>query len=71
MEVYVVREKAKQIVELLSDEERLKEEREKAQKIRERMAGVTGGVHYGYSGSGGYGSGYDSKYESYNNKSYG
>ena len=46
----------------------LEEEREKAKTIRERMSGIAGGTHYGGQ-TGGYGG--DSKYDSYNNKSYG
>ncbi|XP_072531344.1 epsin-3 isoform X2 [Salminus brasiliensis] len=42
-----VREKAKQLVSLLRDEERLKQERSQAHKTRERMAGVSGAAAYG------------------------
>lgn len=60
--LFIVREKSKQIVELLSNDEHLEEEREKAKKIRDRMAGVTGGMNYGgYSGSGS-GGNYGDKY---------
>jgi hypothetical protein len=74
-----VREKSKTIVELLSNEELLEEERVKAKTIRERMAGVVGGSGGGYS-AGGYGGssnyggssyGNQSKYESYNSKNVG
>lgn len=37
-----VREKTKQIIELLNDEKRLEEERESARKIREKLTGVSG-----------------------------
>ena len=65
-----VREKSKQIMELLSDDERIREERQKAKKLREKfgggkMGGVSGGgggsAYSGYGndnwGSGGYGEG--------------
>ena len=68
-----VREKSKQIVEILSDDERVREERQKARKLREKFGGNLGGVsggggnkYAGYgndstSGGGGYGdSGIDS-----------
>lgn len=46
---------------MLSNDELLEEEREKAKKIRERMSGITGSSSYGsYSSS--------SAYDSYNNK---
>ncbi|XP_066531529.1 epsin-3 isoform X3 [Hoplias malabaricus] len=42
-----VREKAKQLVALLRDEEKLRHERSQAHKTRERMAGVSSAVAYG------------------------
>lgn len=61
----IVRERSKAVVELLSNEQLLEEERVKAKTIRERMAGVVGGSSYGGYSGGGYsgGSGWgDSKY---------
>lgn len=55
-----VREKSKQIVEILSDDERIREERQKAKKLREKFGGNLGGV----SGGGG-----GSKYAGYGNDS--
>jgi len=49
-----VREKAKQIIELLGDDERIREERSKAKQLRERFGGVEGGANHsggGYSNS--------------------
>ncbi|XP_017557084.2 epsin-3 isoform X1 [Pygocentrus nattereri] len=42
-----VREKAKQLVSLLRDEEKLRQERSQAQKTRERMAGASSVMAYG------------------------
>lgn len=56
-----VREKSKQIVDILSDDERIREERQKAKKLREKFGGNLGGV----SGGGG------SKYAGYGNDSAG
>lgn len=56
-----VREKSKQIVEILGDDERIREERIKAKKLREKFGGSLGGV----SGSGG------NKYGGYGNDSAG
>lgn len=52
-----VREKAKQLVSLLSDDERLKNERAKALKAKERFAQNAMGVGSGSAGSGSAGSG--------------
>lgn len=67
-----VREKSKQLVEMLSDDERIREERSKAKQLRERfgtkMAGVgshdVGGIGGGGFGGGGGGS---SQYGGYGN----
>jgi epsin len=56
-----VREKSKQIVEILGDDERIREERIKAKKLREKFGGSLGGV----SGGGG------NKYGGYGNDSAG
>jgi epsin len=48
-----VREKAKQLVEILSDDERIREERQKARKLREKFGGNLGGVSGGAGGGGG------------------
>lgn len=58
-----VREKAQQIVELVGDDERIREERQKAKQLRERFGGNLGGVSNSGGGSsmegiGGGGSGY-------------
>ena len=58
-----VREKAQQIVELVGDDERIREERQKAKQLREKFGGNLGGVSNGGGGSsmegiGGGGSGY-------------
>jgi epsin len=50
-----VREKSKQIVEILSDDERVREERQKARKLREKFGGNLGGVSGGGSKYAGYG----------------
>eukprot|EP00540_Astrosyne_radiata_P017197 CAMPEP_0116849342 /NCGR_PEP_ID=MMETSP0418-20121206/15518_1 /TAXON_ID=1158023 /ORGANISM="Astrosyne radiata, Strain 13vi08-1A" /LENGTH=675 /DNA_ID=CAMNT_0004481051 /DNA_START=6 /DNA_END=2034 /DNA_ORIENTATION=+ len=50
-----VREKSKQIVELLGDDERIREERQKARKLREKFGGNLGGVSNSSGGGGGYG----------------
>ncbi|XP_051988007.1 epsin-3-like isoform X2 [Xyrauchen texanus] len=42
-----VREKSKQLVSLLRDDERIKQERSLAQKTRERMAGTSSAMGYG------------------------
>jgi len=47
-----VREKSKQIVELLGDDERIREERQKAKKLREKFGGSLGGVSGGGGGGG-------------------
>lgn len=48
-----VREKSKQLVELLSDDERIREERQKARKLREKFGGNLGGTGNGGGGGGG------------------
>ncbi|GKY91144.1 hypothetical protein MPSEU_000087200 [Mayamaea pseudoterrestris] len=58
-----VREKSKQLIEILSDDERVREERQKAKKLREKFGSKLGGVSGGAgASSGGYGgsSGWDS-----------
>lgn len=67
-----VRERAKQVIELLHDDKRIKIEREKAKTNRDKYVGVGnegrgqyGGGQYG-GGGGGYGGGHDS-YDSYGN----
>ncbi|XP_067952144.1 clathrin interactor 1-like isoform X2 [Watersipora subatra] len=52
-----VRTKVKEILELVGDDERLREERKKARKLRDKYVGVSGGYGYGGFGGGGYGSG--------------
>ena len=73
MVYHIVRERAKVVVGLLSNEELLEEERLKAKNIREKMSGVVGGSaggygassgsyggsSGGYGGAGSYGGGYD------------
>ena len=66
-----VREKAKQLIDTLGDDERVREERMKARKLREKfgggsLGGVSGGNRGGYGGSGGGGGGYgnESSWES-------
>jgi epsin len=58
-----VREKSKQVVEVLQDDERIREERQKARTLREKFSG-RGAVS---SGSGGGGGGGGVKYEGYGN----
>jgi len=56
-----VKEKAKQIIEMLSDNDQIREEREKAKNLRDKFGGNrnTGGEQYGgYGGSSGSGGGY-------------
>jgi epsin len=48
-----VREKSKQLIELLGDDERIREERSKAKQLRERFGGKLGGVGNISSGGGG------------------
>ena len=51
-----VREKSKQLIDILSDDERVREERQKAKKLREKFGSKMGGVSGGGGGSsGGYG----------------
>ena len=68
-----VREKSKQLVELLGDDERVREERMKAKQLRQKFGGNLGGVSSsggGYSGGGGGGGG-GSSYAGYGNDDYG
>jgi epsin len=56
-----VREKAKQLIEMLADDDRIREERQKARKLREKFGGVgssSGGVSGGGGGGGGQYAGY-------------
>jgi epsin len=50
-----VREKSKQLVELLADDERVREERQKARKLREKFGGISSTASGGGGGYGGYG----------------
>lgn len=53
-----VREKSKQVVELISDDERIREERTKAKQLREKFGGNLGGVsNFGGGGMTGIGGG--------------
>ena len=52
-----VREKSKQLVEMLSDNERIREERQKARKLREKLGATTMTASSAGSGSGGYSGG--------------
>jgi len=58
-----VREKSKQLVEILGDDERIREERQKARKMREKFGTSGGGGMASVSGGGGGGS----KYAGYGN----
>lgn len=49
-----VREKTKQIMELLQDDERIREERQKARKLREKFGGNLGGTGSAGGGGGAY-----------------
>ena len=53
-----VREKTKQLLDVLSDDERIREERQKARKLREKFGGSSGGVGGGGGGGGGAGGQY-------------
>lgn len=65
----IVRERSKFIVELLSNDDFLEEEREKAETIRKKMAGISG--NYGSYGSGGGSStSSGSRYDSYSSNLY-
>ena len=56
-----VREKSKQLVEILSDNDRVREERQKARKLREKFGGRAGAASSSGGGGGGYsGGGWDS-----------
>ena len=48
-----VREKTKQLLDILTDDERIREERQKALKLREKFGGKSGGVGGGGGGGGG------------------
>lgn len=61
-----VREKSKQLMEILGDDERIREERTKARQLREKFGGNFGGVSGGSSGSGG-GGGSGGRYAGYGN----
>lgn len=68
-----VREKAKQIVELLGSNEMIRDEREKARALRNKFVGIdsrNAGGNYGYSGSDSYSSGGRYGGNSNNNDSY-
>ncbi|KAL7452132.1 hypothetical protein ACHAWC_003875, partial [Mediolabrus comicus] len=62
-----VREKAKQITEMLADDERIREERMKARQLREKFAGRSMTSSNGRGGGGGGGGGGGSKYAGYGN----
>jgi len=73
-----VREKAKQVVELIGDDERIREERTKAKQLREKFGGNMGGLSSGggggsgmagIGGGGGGGGGGGSSYAGYGNDS--
>lgn len=57
LKIKPVRERAKQLVELLGDNERIREEREKARRLRDKFVGI--GVHGGVRGIGGALEGYE------------
>ena len=63
-----VREKSKQILELLEDDERIREERSKAKKLREKFGGMSSSSAGG-GGGGGFGNTSSSKYAGYGNDS--
>jgi len=52
-----VREKAKQIIELLADNERIREERQRAAQLREKFGGASGNMPSSDFGGGGFSSG--------------
>ena len=62
-----VREKSKQLMDMLSDDERIREERVKAKQLREKFGGSLGGVSS--NNSGGIGGGGSSQYGGYGNDS--
>jgi epsin len=65
-----VREKSKQVIEMLSDDDRIREERQKARKLREKFGGNLGGVsNQGGMNSGGGGGG-GGNYAGYGNDSW-
>lgn len=66
-----VREKAKQIVEMLSDDERVREERQKSRKLREKFGGNLGGVSSGGGGGGYAGYGNESSWNNTSDGGYG
>lgn len=63
-----VREKSKQLIDLLKDNELIREEREKARKLRDKYVGLGSGG--GFSG-GGYGGSYSSGGGGYGGDRYG
>merc|ERR1711971_1228911 len=65
-----VREKSKQLVELLSDDERIREERGKARQLREKFGGNMGSMSNRNEG-GGYGGYSNDRSDMYNGSSYG
>ena len=62
-----VREKSKQIVEMLGDDERIREERQKARQLREKFAGRGAVASNSGRGGGGTGANGGVKYEGYGN----
>lgn len=62
-----VREKAKALIELLGDNERIRDERDKARRLRDKFVGIgatggTTGISGGLGGAGGGGGGGGSRY---------
>lgn len=67
-----VREKSKQLIDLLKDNELIREEREKARKLRDKYVGLgSGGGFSGGGYSGGYGGSYSSGGGGYGGDRYG
>ncbi|KAK1745197.1 epsin family protein [Skeletonema marinoi] len=62
-----VREKAKQVTDILGDDERIREERTKARQLREKFAGRSMTTSSSGGGGGGGGGGGSSKYAGYGN----
>ena len=62
-----VREKSKQVVEMLQDDERIREERQKARQLREKFSGRGAAASGGYSGGGGGGGDGGGRYAGYGN----
>lgn len=75
----IVRERAKQVIDLLQDDKRIRQEREKAKSNRDKYVGVgnEGGSRYGgfegggYGGGSGGGYGNEGGYGGYGNDRYG